>query len=147
MAERPPPSPSEDAFWCACRLAITVEGPRGSVAQVVPRPFARIGGHADADVRMAAGGMALRSFYLHATEQGVYCVPLFDSRQGAGAPRGWLQPGQVLCVEPYRIAVRLLDGAADARVRGVPPPNLDAARSVTRPYPLLRITLDDKPQS
>ena len=49
-----------------------------------------------------------------------------------------------MCVEPYRIAVRLLDGAADARVNGVPPPNLDATRSVTRPYPLLRIALGDR---
>ncbi len=62
------------AYWCRKALVIRVESPEGETVKTLDKPFARIGSHRRCDVRIP--GTAVRSGYLHATETGVFCVPL-----------------------------------------------------------------------
>ena len=62
------------AYWCRKTLEIRVESPEGETVQTLDTPFARIGSHRRCDVRIP--GAEGRVGYLHATETGVFCLPL-----------------------------------------------------------------------
>ena len=123
-----------DEFWCRQKIEITVAGPERSQTVVVGKPFARVGSLERSEVCLDFPGMAARSLYLHATDEGVFCVPLEYTEDFTC--HGWLQPDQTVRLGDHLMSARLAGG--DARV-GCGHLLLDARGSAEAPFPVFSV--------
>jgi len=101
---------------------------------VVGKPFARVGSLEQSEICLDFPGMAARSLYLHATDEGVFCVPLGYSEDFTC--HGWLQPNQTVRLGDHLMSAQLAGG--DARV-GCGHLLLDASGSAEAPFPVLSV--------
>ncbi|MEX0713984.1 MAG: FHA domain-containing protein, partial [Pirellulales bacterium] len=110
---------SRPALWCARRIVVTVRGPDGTpVVTHVDKPFARVGSHPDCEVVLRGDDVPGQCLYLHATEQGIYCLGLKSGNLAAAPPNGWLRPKVHARLGPYRINASFDD-------EGPPPRHVD----------------------
>ncbi len=128
-------------YWCEKNLLITVEGPSGRSRTTVEKPFARIGSHLSSEVVLPGPQVAQRGFYLHATDEGVYCVDLLHNQSAARVGRGWLQPDQVITLGPYKISAQLAEGYHTVVVGRA---DLDAKGTVAGPFPRLAVSIEGR---
>lgn len=102
-------------FWCNRGMVISVQAADGTILSgEVDKPFARVGGEAASEVVLPGEGIPLRSLYLHATDDGVYCLNLDPRQDGDSAPHGWLNGSSPVCVGQY-----LLQATLSEEVNGV----------------------------
>jgi pSer/pThr/pTyr-binding forkhead associated (FHA) protein/predicted nucleic acid-binding Zn-ribbon protein len=132
-------------YWCAEQLVVTVEGPSGRSVLSLAQPFARVGSHPASEVVLADPAVPLRSVYLHATPQGVFCLYLDCQQQDLDNRGTWLHPDQELALGPFRLKAGLLTAEpGDA----VPERSLAAWGSSPPPLPVMMVycgpTLKDK---
>ena len=131
-------------YWCEKSLVVAVEGPEGEWSATVEKPFARIGSHPSSEVVLPGPQVARRGFYLHATDEGVFCVDLLHPTAAERVEHGWLHPGQIIRLGPYELTARLAtDTAAGPRCDTVvePPADLDAKGTVAPPFPRLTVSI------
>lgn len=123
-------------LWSSEQLLVTVSGPEGRREFVVPRPFARIGSHPDSEVVLTGPGVAKRALYVHATDEGLFCLDL-DVEDAVLEKRGrWLERHDTVHVGPYLLSARLASGAPLA----VPqPPSPVAWGSAGVPLPVMNV--------
>src|SRR5262245_2648652 len=130
-------------FWCNKQLTITLSGPEGRREIRLHQPFARIGSHVGSDVVL--GGTEKRSLYLHATEEGLFCLDLRNYGSVATASAGqWLTPETQLTVGEYSLTVAVQPQACDISST---PISLTARGTVERPQPAFRITCKSGPKA
>lgn len=123
-------------LWLDEQLVVTLDGPEGRREIVIPRPFARVGGHPDSEIPLAGPGVAKRAQYLHATREGLFCLDL-DVEDGAAEKRGrWLAPDDVIRIGSYAFSARV---ASNPLPSLEPPALLFAAGSAPAPYPILNV--------
>jgi hypothetical protein len=123
-------------LWLDDQLVVTLDGPEGRREVVVPRPFARVGGHPDSEIALPGPGVAKRALYLHATTQGVFCLDL-DVEDAVVEKRGrWLAATDTVHVGQHSLSVRL---ASDSPASQPPPPSPVAWGSATAPLPVLNV--------
>jgi pSer/pThr/pTyr-binding forkhead associated (FHA) protein len=125
-------------YWCPHTLLVTVDGPQGRSSVKVEKPYARIGAHQSAEIFLPGGGTAYHSLYLHATDAGVFFVALGPTDVPNDQPRGWLRPGQVILLGPYRITAELAD-AAD--LPGRPQRDLEMPEPAALAFPRVTVSV------
>ena len=91
------------AYWCRKALVIRVESPRGEFTRTIDTPFARVGSHRRADVRVE--GVPARAYYFHGTETGIFCLPLCADMPG----RGWVDEDEAIRCGDSRLWVSFGD--------------------------------------
>jgi pSer/pThr/pTyr-binding forkhead associated (FHA) protein len=115
MTEIPATSTSPSAplplLWSERVLTVTVSDASGERTVHLATPFARIGSLPGADIVLPSDDVPPRALYLHATEKGIFCLPLVEPTEHAKLFHGWLQRGQWLTLGPYQLCAEL-DGAA-----------------------------------
>ncbi len=134
-------SDAHPRFWCDLHLELTLSDSESSWQQVIEAPCAVIGSHRRATVRMPSDEVEGREYYIHATEDGIYCVPLTSSKEVR--PAGWLQPGETLPVGPYHVeVVRIRKGQrlATGPTEGLP----ELAKYGSTPSPLPQLSIRQK---
>jgi hypothetical protein len=130
-------------FWCNKRLIITLTGPDGRREIGLQQPFARIGNHAGSEVVL--GGIEKRALYLHATDEGLFCLDLRDyGSLGAASAGQWLAPGMQLSVGQYCLSASIDPAPCDPSSTSNP---LTARGTAERPHPAFRITCKSGPKA
>ncbi len=71
-------------------------------------PFARIGSHPGSDIVIPDSSVALRSHYLHATRDGIYCLFLDVAGSQPDEKGRWLAPHDEIVVGNYRVRASLV---------------------------------------
>jgi pSer/pThr/pTyr-binding forkhead associated (FHA) protein len=124
------------SYWCSQQLVVTLDGPAGRTEHVVPQPFARVGSDPQADVVIDDESVAPRCLYLHATDEGVFCLYLDVDAEGIEGKGAWLAPDSAIPLGAYRLQARL-----SANAESGPPPteSLAAWGSAPPPVPLVMI--------
>lgn len=140
-------APMKSEYWCNRGLRLTRHHGDSSTIEVVDKPYARVGRHAQCEFRLSRsqlGHASIRSveYYVHATEQGIYLLPI-RSRTTDGPIGRWLQPDEEIVVGECRLVFAYADGS--------PPPTPPATSPELplevneQPCPVVSITLDGKP--
>ena len=124
------------AYWCTEQWEVTVEGPAGRSVVSPDKPFARIGRHPDSDIVIPDSTVALRSHYLHATRDGVYCLFLDVAGSRPDEKGRWLEPGEEIAVGHYRMRASLVT-AEQGEV--LPEYDLAAWGSALPPLPVMLV--------
>jgi hypothetical protein len=116
-------------LWCGHHIALRVDGPDGLHREIlVEKPFARVGRDQRSEVPLFDRLLFPCHLYLHATDEGIYCVDLAREKVG-----DWLQPSESVQIGPFRLAARLANatdvklGVADLQAKDpglVPSPRL-----------------------
>ncbi|HJT31999.1 MAG TPA: FHA domain-containing protein [Pirellulales bacterium] len=125
---------SSEQLWSDRTLAVTVEDADGARRTLrVAKPYARLGSHDRAEVVLTGADISPCHLYLHATDEGIYCLSLAGS-----ASTGWLGAERSIKIGRYRISAAF-DGEG-------PPPratehNSAAKDSIAAPLPRLRVRL------
>jgi hypothetical protein len=137
MASYPDAAIPAANLWSAQHIVVEVDGPEGTHREIlVDKPFARVGRDQRSEVPLADGNVLPCHLYLHATEQGVYCVGLAPD-----ARSGWLMPSENVEIGPFRLRVRLASGESclpfppDLQVRQNAPGRLPHFRLVSGGHP------------
>ncbi len=125
---------TSEQLWSQRGLIVTVEDAEGVPRTVrIASPFARVGSDPRAELVLAGAEILPCHLYLHATDEGIYCLGL-----GNQAPTGWLTPKLRIEIGNYRIKAGFDDD-------GPPPRKLDhdprAKDSVGGSTPRLRLRL------
>ncbi|MHB1033368.1 MAG: FHA domain-containing protein [Pirellulales bacterium] len=97
-------------YWCRQRLIVTIDGPEGRQVVATEKPFARIGCHQSSEIVLAEREARLRSLYLHATENGIYCASLLPPWLDRPRFNGWIVENEALSLGCYRITASFADG-------------------------------------
>ena len=96
-------------LWSGHDLIVTVRLPDQKPRVVhLNQPFARIGAHPKADIRLPDETRSLRALYLHATEEGIFCLNL-DPTAGPRSTTRWLGPGRSAQVGPVVVEAAFAD--------------------------------------
>ena len=122
-----------DRFWCRQRIEVTIAGSDGRRTAVVHKPFARVGSIEGSEICLDFAGAAARSLYLHATDQGIYCLPL--SYRGT-ACHGWFGLNQAVPFGDWTVSARIV---AETPAADAPKGLLDAKGSAEPPLPILSV--------
>ncbi|HUE69517.1 MAG TPA: FHA domain-containing protein [Pirellulaceae bacterium] len=123
-------------YWCTRRLLVTVEGPQGQSVVPLARPFARIGRQRGSDIVLESPWVAKRSVYLHASDEGVFCVYMQPEETNTQRMGYWIGLGEPLLVGPYRISATL-EGDPPGLAPAFTP--LDEWGSASPPYPVFQV--------
>ncbi len=92
-------NPTSQSLWSSRGIIVSVRGPGDSQVSIrLSQPFARIGSDRRAEVSLPEGDLLSCHIYLHATDNGIFCLGLADS-----APSGWLTANTRVEIGPYRI--------------------------------------------
>jgi pSer/pThr/pTyr-binding forkhead associated (FHA) protein len=124
------------SFWCGQQLVVTLDGPSGRSEYSVAQPFARVGSHPDADVVIDDESVAPRCVYLHATEEGVFCLYLDVDADALAGKGTWLAPEDEVPLGDHRLRARL---AGTPVSNAAPTINLASRGSAPPPVPLVMI--------
>lgn len=125
---------SNEGFWCQGELSVEVRSSDFVANFVVHKPYARIGSHPHAEVRLP--GLEKRSLLLLAMNEGIVCRRLSLAEEPA--PRCGLWPAsQPVCLGDYRLTATLLLTATD-RIAAQRPNEHADIRASSLP---LRVTL------
>lgn len=127
-------------YWCTESLLVTVQGPQGRSTIAVDKPYARVGSHPRSEILLKGSGIDARCLYLHATNEGVFCVRMVPTQRIPMGSGSWLRPDEVLQVGPYQISATLRRESS----RSPPRVALTAWGSATPPLPVCEIFLDGK---
>jgi pSer/pThr/pTyr-binding forkhead associated (FHA) protein/chromosome segregation ATPase len=120
-------------LWSARRIVVTVREPgREEMTISVDKPFARVGRDRRAEVYLDAPSALPCQLYLHATDDGIYCLNL-----SAEASSGWLTEGSTIELG----ACRLSAAFADDRPAIADLPDLSARHGAAGPLPRLTIAV------
>ncbi len=102
--------------WTGRTIRVGVSRPGEEEEQtVLAQPFARVGSHAGNDVVLTDEGVPPRGLYLHATDAGIYCLSLFNTRAGGTKALGWLGPRNFATLGDWRVRCTFADGGPAAR--------------------------------
>ena len=71
------------------------------------RSYAIVGSHPLADVYIPPSMAAKREIYLHATDQGVFAMPLVSPRESRASRLGWIDDDQGTTIGQYHLLVTL----------------------------------------
>ena len=124
------------SYWCGQQLVVTLDGPSGRSELTLTQPFARVGSHPQADVVIDDESVAPRSLYLHAIDDGVFCLYLDVDANSASGKGIWLAPDSVIPLGAYRLQARLADAPASG---ASPTESLATWGSAPPPVPLVMI--------
>ena len=124
------------SLWCTRRLMVTVEGPQGKSVVPLSRPFARIGRQSGSDIVLDSPWVSKRSVYLHATEEGIFCIYMQPEETSTQRMGYWLGAGEPLLVGPYQISA-CLEGDPLGPAPALTP--LDEWGSTPPPYPVFQV--------
>ena len=134
---------TQSKYWCDKGLVITVHGPDGRRQVEVEKPFARLGSHKSSEILIPDKRVSRRRFYFHATDEGVFCINLSDSKSAVDQSRGWLDPNDTMKIGPYRISAQLA-GPAEAQPPSTTGPDLEARETAAEPRPVLAMSIKGK---
>jgi hypothetical protein len=131
-------STMDSTSWCRRKLLVTTEGADSRGSATIEKPFARVGSHEDSEIVLPAKEVRRRSLYLHATDEGIFCIDLTRTDATGYPVRQWLPAKQTVALGPYRIGARL----AGVR-RPVPHSWCDllAKGSASGPYPVVSVSV------
>lgn len=125
---------SSEQLWSDRKLAVTVEEIDGARRTIrVAKPYARLGSHDRAEVVVTGADISPCHLYLHATDEGIYCLGLAGS-----ATTGWLDTERSIKVGRYRITAAFDEDGPPLRA---PDHNPAAKDSIASPLPRLRVRL------
>ena len=97
-------------YWCDQCLTIRIEGPDGERTIELDQPFARIGSETGCDVLLEGEGVPKLGSYLHATDRGIFALPLENSVPSTKAVGRWLTTDAAIELGSYRIYASFRDG-------------------------------------
>lgn len=136
---------SKPRLWCGRTLSVEVQtGADLPQSRDLGQPFAVVGSAAEATVSIADPQAARRHFYLHATDDGIFCLDLAAGESDRESGGHWLAPNEVLVVGETRITVRLNPPLEPPSV-DAPRPSLCERDSVTSTPPTVQVSRDGKP--
>ncbi len=95
------------SYWCNKRLVITATRPGKRLEFELDTPYARIGSHAKADVRLP--DLPRQALYLHATSTGVFALPTVSASELPSLPLGWLDEETPLVCGDWKLSVGFAD--------------------------------------
>ncbi|NMC21722.1 MAG: FHA domain-containing protein, partial [Thermogutta sp.] len=90
-------------WWCRGDLTAILEAAHDRQEIPLSRPYVLIGSGEAADVRLTAPGIPRRLLYVHASQAGLFAVPLVEPSQFQPLPQGRLLDRVPLQLGPYRI--------------------------------------------
>src|SRR5262245_46732978 len=104
-------------YWCQRSLLVTVHPP-GEPPQTtrLDQPFALVGAHAKSDILLTQEKFR-RVLYLHATDDGIFCLNL-DESSGSHSTTRWLGPGRTAKVGKTIIEATFADGPPPSMIFG-----------------------------
>lgn len=107
--------PASAELWCRRNLTVTVRSADGqeTVTQV-DKPYARVGSKTGCEVLLPKTESPRRGLYLHATDEGIFCLSLVEPQANITVGGGWLAPSQHVKLGSLRISCRFTEGP-DAR--------------------------------
>lgn len=125
-------------YWCDRCLTVRVEGPDGQRTVQLEQPFARIGSEAGCDVRLEGEGIPKLGSYLHATDCGIFLLPLTDETSDDNSQGRWLAEEDVIEVGQYRLSVSFADDSPLETDGAL----LDTKGSSESPVPVIVVLVD-----
>lgn len=124
-------APSIGGLWQGRPMVVTVHETGGATTTVsVDKPFARVGRDRRAEVHLGGPNVLPCQLYLHATDDGIYCLSL-----SADASSGWLTAGSKIRVGDHRLSAAF----ADTPLERAALPDLCARQSAAGPVPLITV--------
>lgn len=116
-----PTTSNASALWPTRPFEVVVQADDGRQwTTAVTKPFARVGGLPHMEVKLTDADAPRRGLYLHATEEGIYCLSLEKAPSRDYSPNGWIPPKGYMRLGSYKVSARFTDG------KPVPPlPSLD----------------------
>ncbi len=95
------------SYWCNKRLIITATRLGERLEFELDTPYARIGSHARADVRLP--DLPRQALYLHATSTGVFALPTVSASELPSLPLGWLDEETPLVCGDWKLDIGFAD--------------------------------------
>ncbi len=125
-------------YWTSNRIRAEIIGPDGPTTVALDKPFALIGSHAKADLKLDGVKVARRQLFALATDAGIHILDLVDGRQQKKQQGFWLNPDQVMPVGDHQVRLGFV-----GRALPQPPPATSLlAHSAQRPFPLIQCKSD-----
>ncbi len=128
------------SYWCDKQLTVTATRGNEQLEFRCDTPYARIGSHPRADVRLT--GLPKMALYLHATSTGVFALPTaLDGNRRPFCTAGWLEEETPVTCGDWQIEVGFADWSP--MVAAVEP--LDAPLRPGTLAPVLAVRHQNKP--
>ena len=125
-------------YWTSNRIRAVVIGPGSPSTVALDKPFALIGCHEKADLKLDGVKVARRHLFALATDAGIHILDLVDGRQQKKQQGFWLNPEQVITVGDHQLRL----GFVDRELPQQPPATSLLAHSARRPFPLIQCKSD-----
>ncbi len=125
-------------YWTSNRIRAEIIGPDGPTTVALDKPFALIGSHAKADLKLDGVKVARRQLFALATDAGIHILDLVDGRQQRKQQGFWLNPEQVIPVGDHQLRL----GFVGRELPQPPPATSLLAHSAQRPFPLIQCKSD-----
>ena len=119
------------SFWCKQTIRITDS--QGSAPTITDKPFALIGAHPKCDIQIKAENILSVHYYLHATDEGVFCLSLTEDR----THHGWLAPNQPIVCGDIEVFASLV--TPDTQITADELPALDEPNSLSSMLPVVTL--------
>lgn len=132
---------TEPAYWCSRSLLITAPMAHGPRTLTLSKPFARVGSDPVADVVLPPQSAPRRAIYLHAAEEGIFFVKLFEENSEEATGRGWFRNGESIRVGTVPLSARLSGPLPPTGPRDV---DWESKGSAPGPHPVLVATADGR---
>jgi len=116
--------------WCDRAIIVEVRGRQGVVRRRIEKSYAIVGAHPKSDILLPDGSVGKRALYLHATDVGIFAIPLVSGPESATRAHGWLDPDQAIAVGRYSLKCELSPPASPLRHNL---PALDARNTFPEP--------------
>jgi len=101
--------------WCNRAIVVEVRGRQGVVRRRVEKPFAIVGAHPKSDILLPDRSVGKRELYLHATDVGIFAIPLVSGAESATRAHGWIDPLQEIAVGRYSLKCELAPPVSSMR--------------------------------
>ncbi len=95
------------SYWCSKQIVVEATRGNESLEFAVDTPFIRIGSHPKADIVLP--GTPKLALYLHATETGIFALPLVEAEAAQNIFHGWIDEDESVNCGPWQLAVRFSD--------------------------------------
>ncbi len=136
-------------LWSNYGITVRVESPSGVRTIEVDKPYVRIGSHPQAEVTLEGPGIPKAGLYLHATNDGIFCMDLqsprhsvLDSDDESGI---WLSDDRGAVLGDYHIFAAVTGSDVEQpRPSHNERPQLDRKGSVTSPVPLMVVLVNEQ---
>lgn len=125
-------------YWTSNRIRAERIGPGGPLIVALDRPFALIGSHEKADLKLDGVKVARRHLFALATDAGIHILDLVDGRRQKKQQGFWLNPEQVITVGDHQMKLSFVDRELPQQ----PPATSLLANSAQRPFPMIQCKSD-----